>query len=85
MSGDTPRLHVDAGLRQLLATSPKMAPLLDGLSLLEVAKHPRMPIETWTLDECMEALDWVRGTVDEEKVPSAIVRHLAPLRGKEKV
>lgn len=44
-----------------------------------VAEHPIMPVDEWTEDECLEAVEWASDK-GSDRTPSAITRHLDAIR-----
>lgn len=66
-------------LRMMLAGCKRFTPLLEDFTVLEVAEHPIMPVDEWTEDECLEAVEWASDK-GSDRTPSAITRHLDAIR-----
>ena len=64
-------------LRMAMATSPHMDELMKGIDLMALATTPRLRVEDFTDEQCVEVVEWLEG---KAAAPSVVTDYLDPLR-----
>ena len=64
-------------LRMAMATSPHMETLMKDVDLMKLAAIPRLRVEDFTDEQCVEVVEWLEG---KAAAPSVVTDYLDPLR-----
>ena len=56
-----------------------MDELMKGIALMKLAKIPRLHVEDFTDEQCVEVVEWLEGKAD---APSVVTDYLDPLRSE---